>query len=427
MNIDLHVPIAVGGVSHHDADISALEQFRFEDEVSVLSEAREWFRGVCLLQTCNRIELIVHGEASQLESFFEDQGRTGYRIFEGVDALRHLLQLAAGMDSMIVGEDQILGQLKTALSLSQEAGTCNAVIDHCINKAVHAGVEVRSRTQINKGAVSIGSAAVQLGEHLLGSLEGRHITVVGGGEMGTLVTKALAAKHLTAIYVTNRTHERALVLAREVGGKAVKFEELYHYISLSDVVISCTAAPHPVIHADPLLAMMEERRWPLDQHPRPLIIIDIAQPRDVEEGVGSIRGVHLFTIDDLRNVSVNNLHARKKEAMMAEKFLEEELALFVALLNRSAADDALATLHTWAEAIRVRERDRALSRLQGMDERTMAVLDDFSRVLVKKLLLDATFSIRAGAERGNLGDAEALVRAITRGEHTCIRKQDSDD
>lgn len=424
MTLDLHVPIAVGGISHHDADINALERFRFDDERSVLAEAREWFRGVCLLQTCNRIELIVHGEPSQLEAFFEEQGRTGYRVLGGIDALRHLLHLAAGMDSMIMGEDQILGQLKSALSSSQEAGTASAVIDQCVNKAVHAGVEVRRQTQINKGAVSIGSAAVQLGENLLGSLEGKHITVVGGGEMGTLVTKALAAKHLTAIYVTNRTHERALVLAREVGGKAVKFEELYHYISLSDVVISCTSAPHPVIHADRLVEMMEERRWPLDRHPRPLVIIDIAQPRDVEAEVGSVRGVHLFTIDDLRNVSENNMHARKKEALMAEQLLEEELARFVALLNRSAADDALAMLHTWAEAIRVRERDRAISRLQGADERTEAVFDDFSRVLVKKLLLDATFAIRNVAESGDLGNAEALVRAITRGEHTCIRKRD---
>lgn len=424
MTSNLHVPIAVGGISHHDADISALEQFRFEDERSVLSDAREWFRGVCLLQTCNRVEVIVHGEASQLEAFFEEQGRTGYWILEGEEALRHLLQLAAGIDSMIVGEDQILGQLKASLSCSQEAGTCNAVIDQCITKAVHVGVEVRRRTQINKGAVSIGSAAVQLGEHLLGSLEGKHIAVVGGGEMGTLVTKALAAKHLTAIYVTNRTHERALVLAREVGGKAVKFEELYHYISLSDVVISCTAAPHPVIHADRFVAMMEERRWPLDQRPRPLIIIDIAQPRDVEPGVGSIRGVHLFTIDDLRNVSENNMHTRKKEASMAARFLEEELSQFVVLLNRTAVDDALASLHTWAEAIRVRERDRAVGRLQGTDEKTLAVFEDFSRVLAKKLLLDATYAIRSGAECGNLEQAEALVRAITRGEHTCIRKRD---
>jgi glutamyl-tRNA reductase len=424
MTSNLHVPIAVGGISHHDADISAMEQFRFEDEQSVLSEAREWFRGVCLLQTCNRIEVIVHGEASQLEAFFEEHGRTGYWILEGEEALRHILQLAAGIDSMIVGEDQILGQLKASLASSQEAGTCSAVIDHCITTAVHAGVEVRKRTQINKGAVSIGSAAVQLGEHLLGSLEGKHITVVGGGEMGTLVTKALAAKQLTAIYVTNRTHERALVLAREVGGKAVKFEELYHYISLSDVVISCTAAPHPVIHADRLVAMMEDRRWPLDQHTRPLIIIDIAQPRDVEAAVGSIGGVHLFTIDDLRNVSENNMHSRKNEASMAAAFLEEELSRFVALLNRSAADDALASLHTWAEAIRVRERDRALGRLQGTDEKTLAVFDDFSRVLAKKLLFDATFAIRTGAEYGNLEQSEALVRAITRGEMTCIRKRD---
>ncbi|MDG6256360.1 MAG: glutamyl-tRNA reductase [Methanomicrobiaceae archaeon] len=424
MTRTLHVPIAVGGISHHDADIGALEQFRFDDELSVLSGAREWFRGVCLLQTCNRIELIVHGEASQLEAFFEERGRCGYWILAGEEALRHLLQLAAGMDSMIVGEDQILGQLKAALSASQEAGACSAVIDHCIKKAVHVGVEVRKRTQINKGAVSIGSAAVQLGEHLLGSLDGRHITVVGGGEMGTLVTKALAAKQLTAIYVTNRTYERAQVLAREVGGKAVKFEELYHYISLSDVVISCTAAPHPVIHAGRLTAMMEERRWPLDQHPRPLIIIDIAQPRDVEPSVGSIHGVHLFSIDDLRNVSENNLHARKKEASMAARFLEEEISRFVVLLNGCAAEDALAALHTWAEAIRVRERDRARVRLQGADERTLAVFDDFSRVLAKKLLLDATFAIRTGAECGHLEEAEALVMAITRGETTCIRKKD---
>ncbi|KQC03250.1 MAG: glutamyl-tRNA reductase [Methanoculleus sp. SDB] len=424
MKSTLYAPVACAGISHHDADVAVLEQFRFADEAALLADARTRFKGVVLLQTCNRVELLVHGDAESLAAFLKERGKSGFWVREGIDALRHLLRLASGMDSMIVGEDQILGQLKSAMSFAQERGSTSTITDLCLTKAVHVGVEVRRRTQINNGAVSIGSAAVKLAEKLLGSLRGKHIIVVGSGEMGRLVTQALAAQHLTAIYVTNRTFARAVALADEIGGKAVNLENMYRFIALSDVVISCTAAPHPLIHAEGIRQAMNERHWPLDESPRPLILIDIAQPRDVEEDVAAVPGVHVFTIDDLRSLSEENMRNRKKQAEMGEAFIEEEISHFIQLLNRAAAGDTLSGLHTWAEAIRVRERDKAVARLGTCDDHILGILDDLSRVLVKKLLVDATYSIRESAECGELQYAEALVKAITRGEPLCIQKDE---
>ena len=409
-------PLALAGLNHHTADIATLEAFRFPDEATFLREARERFRGVLLLQTCNRVEVLVQGDARSLEAFLREQGRRDFMVIEGDAVPRHLLELAAGIDSLVVGEDQILGQLKRALAATEEAGTASSAIKLCVNKAVHVGVRIRRQTQINRGAVSVGSAAVTLAEKLLGTLRDRHILVIGSGEMGLLVAKALAAKGLTALYVANRTYERAVVLAEKIGGRAVNFKDLYRYIALSDVVISCTAAPHPVIRTEEVRGVMEERLWPLDQHPRHLVLIDIAQPRDVEEGVRSVEGVHLFTIDDLRNINDAAMDSRRSEADRARGIIDEELDHFIRLLRRTAADETLALLYTWAESIRARERDRALARLGEEDSRTAEVIDDLTRALTKKLLSDVTTSIRASAECGDITTAESLMRAITRGE-----------
>ncbi|MDK2915930.1 MAG: glutamyl-tRNA reductase [Euryarchaeota archaeon] len=417
------IPLALAGLSHHTADIATLEAFRFPDEAAFLREARERFRGVLLLQTCNRVEVLVQGDARSLEGFLREKGRDGFTVIEGEAVPRHLLELAAGIDSLIVGEDQILGQLKRALAASEEAGASCSTIGLCVRKAVHVGVRIRRETAINRGAVSVGSAAVTLAENLLGTLCDRHILVVGSGEMGVLVAQALSAKGLTAIYVANRTYDRAVMLADKIGGRAVNFKDLYRYIALSDVVISCTAAPHPVIREEDIRQVMEERLWPLDKHPRHLILIDIAQPRDVEESVRSIEGVHLFTIDDLRNVNDAAMASRRSEADRARRIINEETDHFIRLLRRTAADETLALLYTWAESIRVRERDRALARLGETDDRTKEIVDDLSRALTKKILSDVTTAIRARAECGDMTTAEALMRAITRGE-ICFQNEE---
>jgi len=420
MDKQLHTPLAIASLSHHDASAAELEAARFPDEVAFLTSAREHFRGALLLQTCNRVEVLVQGTPAGLSDFLSSLGRKDFRIKEGVGVLAHLLDLAAGIDSMIVGEDQILGQMKTALAMAKEAGASSNLVEGCIEKAVHAGVQVRQRTNINRGAVSIGSAAVQLAENLLGGLADKHILVIGSGEMGMLVAQALAARGLSAIYVANRTYERAVALAKKIGGRAVNLKDLYHYIGLSDVVISCTSAPHAIIHREPLREAVKERRWPLDHRPRPVIIIDIAQPRDVEEGVSTLEGVNLFSIDDLRLVSENNLKERRAEAERARAFIAGELEQFVALVNRTAADDTLSHLYTWAEAIRIRERDRAINRLGSDDPRVCEVIDDLTRAMVKKILSDAALSVRECAERGEIQAAEAMVRAITQGDGHCL-------
>jgi glutamyl-tRNA reductase len=415
-------PVAIAGVSHHTANVAALEAFRFLGEAEFLATASAQFKGVLLLQTCNRVEVIVEGTVDELREFLTRQGRTDFFVHEGKGALRHLLALASGIDSMIVGEDQIIGQLKKALSDAQEMGTSSSLLETCINKAVHVGVEVRKRTLINRGAVSVGSAAVLLAEAEIGSLSGKHILVIGSGEMGLLVAQALAAKNLTAMYVANRTYGRAVHLANKIGGKAVKLSELYHYITLSDVVISCTSAPHPVIHRNDLAHAMKDRCWPVEGHPRPLILIDIAQPRDVEEGAETIDGVHLFTIDNLRSINEQTMSTRKAEADRAHEFVDAELEIFLRHLHRKSADDALASLHTWAETVRIRERDRAIARLAPSDKKTADIVDDLTRVLAKKLLTDLTFSIRSSAEEGDLETVDALVKAITQGDRIGTEK-----
>jgi glutamyl-tRNA reductase len=416
MNEPAAAPIAIAGVSHHTANVTALETFRFPDEPAFLKKAGQQFKGVLLLQTCNRVELIVEGDADDLRDFLSGEGRRDFFMHDGKGALCHLFSLASGIDSMIVGEDQIIGQLKKSLTDAQEAGTASNFLEFCINKAVHVGIEVRKRTMINRGAVSVGSAAVLLAESQIGSLEGKHILVVGSGEMGMLVAQALAAKELTAMYVANRTYGRAVILADKIGGKAVRLSELYHYITLSDVVISCTSAPHPVIHKKELAQAMKNRCWPVEGHPRPLILIDIAQPHDVEDGAATIDGVRLFSIDNLRTINEQTMTTRKAEAERARKFVDVELEVFLRHLNRKSADELLAALHTWAEIVRTRERDRAIARMVCPDTKLAEIVDDLTRVLAKKLLTDATFSIRESAEEGDLAAAKALVKAITQGD-----------
>lgn len=413
MSDSLRVNLALASFDCKNHSQQQLSCARFEDEYEFLKKAKEIFEGVILLQTCNRAEILVHGEKEKLAELLENEKRNDFVFFEGEDVLLHLSKLACGTESLIVGEDQILGQLKNALLFAQDAKSSDCVTNTCINECIRLGVKVRQNTKINKGAVSIGSAAVLLAEELLGDLGGKNILVVGGGEMGRLVTKSLAEKHLRAIYVTNRTYQNAVLLAEEIGGRAMHLEQLYSCIALSDVVISCTAAPHEIIRADRLAEVMDNRFWPLDDEPRKLIIIDIAQPLDVEKSCGDIDGVRLFTIDDLKGISEQNMKSRADEKKQAEKIIDEHLEEFVKLINKTSASDILSDLYSWAEEIRRRETQKAIKKIEtGCDPKK--TLNDLTASITKKLLEDAARAVRKTAEDGDISKAEDIVNKIIR-------------
>ena len=365
-----------------------------------------------LLQTCNRIEILSRESGDALSAFLESQGKEGFTILEGEDVLLHLLELSAGTKSLIVGEDQILGQMKKALLTAEEAGCVDDVISACITAAVRFGVLVRQKTAINRGAVSVGSAAVLLAEEELGGLDGRNILVVGGGETGKLVARALSEKDIKAIYVANRSYETAAALAAEIGGRAMRLDQMYSCLSEADVVISCTSAPHEIIRAEPISKIMEKRLWPLDDAPRKLLMIDIASPPDIEYACADISGVSLYTIDDLKGISKRNLASRKKEIRTAEELIREYLPEYIRIIKRTSAGDVLSELYSWAEDIRARETEKALRaiRLGGDAEE---VLEKFSLSLTKKLLDDTSCAVRRFAEESRIDKAKSLVTTIT--------------
>ena len=402
----LFEPLTIASLTHHNTDVATLEKNRFADEVEILHEISSYVQGSILLQTCNRVELIVQGSVESVATFLHARGRDGFSYYHGCDALRHLLHLASGIDSMIVGEDQILGQMRSAISVSEEVGVSSPLLKLCIDKAIHTGVLIRKRTGLNQGAVSVGSAAVLLAQEHLGDLSGKHILVVGSGEMGVLVTNALSAKNLSAIYVANRTFDRACELAKMINGTAVKMDDFERYLGLSDVVICCTAAPHFVLHESDVRIALSHSQWPLDRTARPIVMIDLAQPRDIDPAIATIPGVALFTIDDLADINDAATLRRREQAQVAKEIIESELSEFIKYYNQRSVEREIGSLYQWAEAIRSREVARAIAKLSSSlseqeHNKTARIIEDMSHALVKKMLSDLTGRVREAAASGD--------------------------
>ncbi|MDR2854561.1 MAG: glutamyl-tRNA reductase [Methanomicrobiales archaeon] len=402
----LFEPLTIASLAHHNTDVTALEKARFSDETQVLTEISNYVHGALLLQTCNRVELIVQGSVAEVASFLHAHGRDDFSYYHGYDALRHLLHLAAGIHSMIIGEDQILGQMRGALRTSEELDVSSPLLKLCIDKAIHTGVLIRKRTGLNQGAVSVGSAAVLLAQEHLGDLSGKHILVLGSGEMGVLVANALCAKNLSAIYVANRTYDRACQLAEMIHGTAVKMDDISRYLGLSDVVISCTTAPHFVLHESDVRIALSQSQWPLDRTARQIVMIDLAQPRDIDPAIETIPGVVLFTIDDLADINDAATLNRRERAQTAKVIIEEELVSFVRYYNQRSVEREIASLYLWAERIRSQESSRAIKTLASFlslqeHEKTACIIDDMSHALVKKLLSDLTRRVKEAAANGD--------------------------
>ena len=356
-----------------------------------------------ILKTCNRVEVyVVSPKGSKVLYNFAKKMKVPDRIIDFHDheeSLRHLLRLASGLESMIIGEDQILGQMKKLHQMAKDAGSTGKVLDTAFTKAIQVGKRVRTETKINEGAVSIGSAAVDLSEEILGDLCNKKILVIGAGEIGTLVSKALCTcsdEGLCAIYVANRTFEMAQTLANQLCGLAVQYDEIERYLLEVDVVISATGAPHKVLKADMMNKIMEERGG------QKLLIIDIANPRDVEEEVGDIPNVELHNIDSLKMIGKRNLDRRMAEVEKAEIIIEEELENLNIIYRRQEADRIIEHRYSRAKDIESREVERAMNMLNGqvkdMQPEVEAVIKDLANSITSKYLSYVTTVLRDAAK-----------------------------
>lgn len=351
-----------------------------------------------VLKTCNRVEVyVVSPKGSKVLFEFAKHMKVSSRIIDFLDheeSLKHLMRLTSGLESMIVGEDQILGQVKELFLLSKKAGTIGKTLDTAFNKAIQVGKRTRNETGINKGSVSIGSAAVELAEKEMGGLGGKTVMVIGAGEMGTLVAKALANKDIKVIYVANRTLEKAENLACELNGEALPYEKMEDYIPRSDVVISATKAPHFVLTNEIMSRVMEKRK-------KDIMLIDIGNPRNIEDIVGGIKGVNLHNIDSLKSISEANLEKRRSEAKKAEVIIEEELDLLKRQYKRQMADKIISALYSKVEKIREEERETAINKLRArhtIEDIDRKVLDEMTNSFAKQILAEPTKILRKAAE-----------------------------
>jgi glutamyl-tRNA reductase len=391
-------------VTHRKACIDEIERAWHGDLEALLSwiSSHDLVEECAVLKTCNRVEIYVVSPRGEKVLFeLAKRARISSRIIDFHDhdeSLAHLLRLASGLESMIIGEDQILGQMKELYSMAKEAGTTGWTLDVAFKKAISVGKRVRRETSINERSISVGSAAVDLAEEILGCLAGKSVLVIGAGETGELISRALLSKDVGEVRVTNRTFGRALSLAASLGAEAVPFDEMKERVRTSDLVISATSAPHYILRRDDLEEVMTRRTKGT------LLMIDIANPRDIDEDVGDIPGVELRNIDALREISAENMRLRMAEMDRAEMIIAEELALLRAKYKRRRAEELLGRIYLQAEEIKAQEIMRAMNKLAArhtLGEIEERVLLDMSHSIVNKIFAEPTKVMRRAAERGD--------------------------
>ena len=379
-------------VDHKLADIQSMEIISKDiDELFAKLQEKYSIVEYIEISTCNRKEYFIHNKHIPEDEELLSHENKSIVIDYGQSAVMHLLRMTSGLESMIVGEDQILGQVKDAKHKAVKDRHCGKILDAIFTKAIHVGQVVRNKTNINKGSVSIGSAAIDLAEKYIGDLENKSVLVIGAGKMGKLVAKALAEKDLNAIFVANRTYYVAVDLAKDLGGEAILFNDLEKYLATADLVISATSAPHPIITKERLL------KSPRDYES--LMLIDIANPRDISKDVLEL-GVKSFNIDNLREIAEINTNLRKKEFAEAENIINDEFILLKESFKIMKVDELLGNLRASMEYIRERETQKAIGKLSDVDG-SDKILDNLTNSIVNKIFYDVSKKVKKAAKDEN--------------------------
>jgi glutamyl-tRNA reductase len=400
----------VAGLSHRTAPVDLREQLALEEDKlreiqgDVLSSGV--LAEVMILSTCNRVEAYgvaeAPGEARALvfrrlcQQRGVDLGAVEPTLYTRTDAeaVQHAFRVAASLDSMIVGEPQILGQVKDAFAIAQSCQSIGPALHRLWTRAFAVAKKVRAETGVAQHAVSVSFAAVELAKKIFGGLEGRSVLLVGAGEMGELASRHLVDQGACPIYVANRTSARAQELARSLAGTAVPFGELASTMASVDIVVSSTGAPAPIITREAVQRAMHARRS------RPLFFVDIAVPRDVEPGLNELDNVFCYDIDDLKQVVDANLRERVREAQRAEAMIRSEVERFTAGMRDGEVVPTIVSLRERLETIRRAEVAKALSRLPDASPETRLVVEGLSNAIVNKILHTPITKLRESTRSG---------------------------
>ena len=411
------------GTSHHVAPIEFRERLAFSEEQLIESLQHllesDQVQEAVILSTCNRVEvyavansvrnagaaakMLVEFLARSRQISVESLKKWCY-LHHNLETIQHLFRVTASLDSMVVGESQILGQVKTAYDLSRASGGAGTILNRLFTKAFSVGKRIRSETTITTGAVSISYAAVELAKKIFNTLEGKTVAIIGAGEMSELTAKHLVANGAANVLVANRTYERAVKIAEKFNGTPIAYDSDLNFLIDADIVISSTNAPDYLIKRQPLAAIMRKRRH------RYMFLIDIAVPRDIDPDVSKIDYAFLYNIDDLEAVVVSNLKDRQQEAGQAEQIVTEEAKQFYNQLQTFQVNPTIKALHQQFRQIADTELQACFYKSTLSDQQEAAVTS-MTQAIVKKLLHHPMQNLRCAVNDGNADHAQ-YVQAL---------------
>ncbi len=388
--------LVIVGLNHKTSPVEIREKLSFPshaigEPLSKLTNHYGLAEGV-ILSTCNRVEVLaVASDAErgtwQVKRFLSDYHSIPLErlddhlyVRQGEEAVKHLFRVAAGLDSMIMGEPQILGQVKDAYGYAVHGNAAGVIVNKLYHKAFQVAKRVRTETRIGEAAVSISFAAVELARKIFGNLAGKTSMLIGAGEMAELAARHLQTNGVREILVANRTYEKAVELVKCFSGTAIMFREFPHYLKNADIVIASTASPNFLIKPEQVEEVMRERKN------RPMFFIDISVPRNIDPEVNNIDNCYVYDVDDLQGVVVANLQERHKEAEQAEAIIVEEIDRFYRWIKSLDVVPTIIALRQACDSVRKAELAKALGSLPGLGENETRVLDAMTSAIVKKIL-----------------------------------------
>jgi glutamyl-tRNA reductase len=399
------------GLNHKTAPVEIREQISFTsqekeeilEEINRADDIKEGF----VLATCNRTEIYVVSKEKESGTEFVPKLLSQFSTLDlekieeylytyvNLEAVTHLYQVTAGLDSMILGEEQILGQVKDTFALARKLETIGTILHHLFTEALKVGKRARSETSINDNAASVSYAAVELANKIFGSLDQESVLVLGAGKMSELTLKSLVDHGVNEVIVANRTFSKAIDLAKQFNGQAIEWKEVKDWLNKVDIVISSTGAPHYIICYEQVKSILSERQN------KPLFFIDIAVPRDIEPKIHELNNVYAYNIDDLESVVEANLRKRERAITSVNEIIKEEVKEFNRWRNSRNVVPIIKSLRKQAEEIRQEELERALARLDDIDEKEKNIIASLSYKIVNKMLHNPTVQVKEFANAEN--------------------------